>query len=201
MKRLLLLVILLLPCTSWSAPHSDDWCADAVDFAMRTAMYHGLGEKYVHMSKALDQQAVVFKQQYPSLSTEDMRALIERTFKQGWSHFGAAVAVSRDCRKSDATLPDDSDHLTSEHSDEWCADAVDYGMTTAQNRDFGYTAAMLDKSVSQQVYFYKTMFPELSTDDLLYLNRLVYSSKWSRFDAAHVISSSCRVIESQKSRL
>ena len=201
MKHLLLILVLVFPCTSWSAQHSDDWCADAVDFAMRTAMYHGLGEKYVHMSKALNKQAIVFKQQYPSLSTEDMRQLIDQTFKQGWTHFGAAVAISRTCRKSDAKAPQHADYLTSGHSDEWCANAVDYGMTTAQNRAFGYTAKMLNKSVSQQPYFYKTMFPELSTADLLNLNQAVFTRKWSRFDAAHVISSACRVTDSSKSKL
>lgn len=196
MNKLLAVVALLVLTGSGAcraAMHSDDWCADAVDFAMRTAEYRGLGRSHDVMQKDLHQQAIVFQQQYPALSEKDMSALIDDAFDKKWTHFTAAEAISHSCMAAPVPRPKHASLLSEGHTDEWCANAVDYAMFTAENRSVGYTPAMITKSVAQNGYYYHQFFPKLSAADLDELADAVYAGRWSRFTAARSVSLNCHV--------
>ena len=193
MERIWLMVLLLAVCpTALAAAHSEEWCADAVDFSMQTAMYRELGRGHDRIDAQIDRDYIVLRQQYPSLSRDDMHGLAGSVFAARMSHFEAAQRVSKACDARGAAPVPTAD-LRAGHSDDWCATAVDFAMVTAQNRSFGYTHDMLLKSVKRNPYFYHVQFPELSQEQLQSLTNLVFREKWTRFGAASSVSKSCKV--------
>ncbi len=181
----------LAPLPSRAADHPENWCADAVDFAMRTAQYRGYGRSQQYTANSIEHDSDVFIQQYPDLSKADMQHIAGAVYKQGWSHFGAAAAMSKSCKaKAEAQPPA---LLVADHSDEWCADAVDFAMGVAQNRELELTQTMISSSFDQNPSYYHMQFPELSKDDMLGITDAVYQRQWTRFRAAAAVSTSCKV--------
>ena len=196
-KAALAAVLMILLATTMPAParaatasHSEEWCADAVDFAMHTVEYRDLGRDQQTSQTNIKRDAKVFRQQYPSLSTPDMLTIARAVYQKHWTHFGSASAMSKAC-------PSQQDHevptvLTQDHSDEWCANAVDFAMGVAQNREMEYPQAQIAGSFDQNPTYYHMQFPELSKDEMLGLTDAVYRKQWTRFGAAAVVSGSCR---------
>jgi hypothetical protein len=193
----LLTTLSLAPRPAFAATHSEEWCADAVDFAMRTAQYRDLGRSREESDGAITRDARVFKQEYPQLSTPDMHTIAKAVYEKHWTHFGAASAMSKACKaKPRQELPQ---VLTLDHSDEWCADAVDFAMGVAQNRQMEFTQAMIAGSFDQNPTYYHMQFPELSRDEMLGLTDAIYRQQWTRFGAAATVGGSCRATLEQKS--
>lgn len=84
------------------------------------------------------------------------------------------------------------------HSDDWCAEAVDYAMGAAQNREVGYTLEVLTGSVDRNAHDYRRMFPALSGDDMKRIAAQVFERGWSRFRAAQGIAESCEVVDAPR---
>lgn len=80
-------------------------------------------------------------------------------------------------------------------SDDWCAEAVDYAMGAAQNREVGYTLEVLTSSVERNADDYRRMFPALSGDEMKQIASQVYANGWTRFRAAQGIAERCEVAE------
>lgn len=106
MKALLLLV--LLAPVAFAAPatpiasaktklHSDDWCADNVDFAMRTAQRRQEGMPQAKLAGEVKSYYKTFRQQYPDLSQADMQRMVVTVYHERWTHFTAAIGASKDC--------------------------------------------------------------------------------------------------------
>lgn len=187
---LLALAMLSPPPARAAAGHSEEWCADAVDFAMHTAEYRDIGRDQQTSEANIKRDARVFHEQYPSLSTPDMLTIARAVYEKHWTHFGAASAMSKAC-------PNQQDHeapavLTQDHSDEWCANAVDFAMGVAQNRQLEYPQELIAGSFDQNPAYYHMQFPELSRDEMLGLTDAVYRKQWTRFGAAANVSGSCR---------
>lgn len=187
---ILLAALTLAPPARAAAGHSEDWCADAVDFAMHTVEYRDLGRDQKTSEGNIRRDARVFRQQYPSLSTPDMLIIARAVYQKHWTHFGAASAMSKAC-------PSREDHepptvLTQDHSDEWCANAVDFVMGVAQNRQLEYPQELIAGSFDQNPTYYHMQFPELSREEMLGLTDAVYRKQWTRFGAAANVSGSCR---------
>ena len=68
----------LVPLPSVAADHPENWCADAVDFAMRTAQYRSYGRSQQYTAKSIEHDSDVFIQQYPDLSKADMQHIAGR---------------------------------------------------------------------------------------------------------------------------
>lgn len=181
----------LQPHPAKAAAHQEQWCADAVDFAMRTAEYRGYGRSREATSHSIEHDAQVFAQQYPDLSKADMQQIAEMVYRQQWSHFGAAAAMSKSCKLRADTAPPAL--LAADHSDEWCANAVDFAMGVAQNRELKFERQSLAQSFDQNPVYYHMQFPELSREDLLALTEAAYQRRWTRFHAAAAVSASCKV--------
>lgn len=200
LAALLTMVLAALPpaAGAQAAPlHSEEWCADAVDFAMRTAEYRDLGRSRDVADASIRRDERVFHQQYPSLSTPDMRTIARAVYEKHWTHFGAASAMSKAClSKPDRELPA---VLTLDHSDEWCANAVDFAMGVAQNRQLELSQELIAGSFDQNPTYYHMQFPELSRDEMLGLTDAVYRRRWTRFGAAANVSGSCRASLQQSS--
>ena len=198
LSQLAVLTMALLPALGTLAPlparaadHPENWCADAVDFAKRTAQYRGYGRTREYIAKSIEHDSDVFIQQYPDLKKADMQHIAGTVYKQRWTHFGAAAAISKSCKaKAEAQPPA---LLVAEHSDEWCANAVDFAMGVAQNREMELTQVMISSSFDQNPSYYHMQFPELSKDDMLGITDAVYQRQWSRFHAAAAVSTSCKV--------
>jgi hypothetical protein len=191
MMALLPLLGTLTPLPARATGHPENWCADAVDFAMRTAQYRGYGRTREYIAKSIEHDSDVFIQQYPDLKKADMQHIAGTVYKQGWTHFGAAAAISKSCKaKAEAQPPA---LLVADHSDEWCANAVDFAMGVAQNREMELTQVMISSSFDQNPTYYHMQFPELSKDDMLGITDAVYQRQWSRFHAAAAVSTSCKV--------
>lgn len=78
------------------------------------------------------------------------------------------------------------------HDDNWCADAVDFSMGAAQNREIGYPLELVVNSMDRNPSYYQRMFESLSVADMKQLTTQVYEHKWSRFQAALGITESCQ---------
>jgi hypothetical protein len=177
--------------------HSEEWCADAVDFAMHTAEYRDLGRNRTTSETSIKREERVFHQQYPSLSTPEMLTIARAVYEKHWTHFGAASAMSKACpMRQDHELPS---VLTQDHSDEWCANAVDFAMGVAQNRQLEFPQELIAGSFDQNPTYYHMQFPELSRDEMLGLTEAVYRRQWTRFGAAANVSGSCRAGVQQSS--
>lgn len=198
LSRVAVLAMALLPLLGTLAPlpanaadHPENWCADAVDFAMRTAQYRGYGRSAEYTANSIEHDSDVFIQQYPDLSKADMQHIAGTVYKQRWSHFRAAAAMSKSCKaKAEAQPPA---LLVTDHSDEWCADAVDFAMGVAQNRELEFTQTMIASSFDQNPVYYNMQYPELSKEDMLGITDAVYQRQWTRFHAAAAVSTSCKV--------
>ncbi len=171
--------------------HPENWCADAVDFAMRTAQYRDLGRSQAYTAHSIEHDTQVFTQQYPELSKADMQRIAGTVYRSGWSHFGAAAAMSKTCKAHAEAQPPAL--LVSDHSDEWCANAVDFAMGVAQNRELEFTQEMISRSFDQNPVYYHMQYPELTKEDLLVITDAAYRRGWSRFHAAAAVSTSCKV--------
>src|SRR3546814_19048703 len=66
-RLLLTAVVLATTPPVWAAPASDGYCADAVDFAMRTAERRVAGKTQDSILQSIRESPQVFKQQYPAL--------------------------------------------------------------------------------------------------------------------------------------
>jgi hypothetical protein len=203
-KAALAAVLMVLLAVAATAPpqvradgHSEEWCADAVDFAMRTAQYRDLGRSRDYAESAISRDARVFLQEYPQLSTPEMLTIARAVYEKHWTHFGAASAMSKACKaRPQRELPA---VLTLDHSDEWCANAVDFAMGVAQNRQLEFTQQMIAGSFDQNPTYYHMQFPELSKDEMLGITDAVYRQEWTRFSAAATVGSACRATLEQKS--
>ena len=198
MFMVLLAMATLTPRTAVAAGgHSEEWCADAVDFAMRTAQYRDLGRDRGTADTSITRDARVFRQQYPQLSTPDMHTIAKAVYEKHWTHFGAASAMSKACKaRRQKELPA---VLTQDHSDEWCANAVDFAMGVAQNRQMEFSQQMISTSFDQNPVYYHMQFPELNKDEMLGITDAVYRQQWTRFGAAATVGSTCRATLEQKS--
>jgi len=197
MLAILLAMTAALPRPALADGHSEEWCADAVDFAMRTAQYRDLGRSRDYAESSINRDARVFRQEYPQLSTAEMLTIAKAVYEKHWTHFGAASAMSKACKaRPQRELPA---VLTLDHSDEWCANAVDFAMGVAQNRQLEFTQAMISGSFDQNPTYYHMQFPELSRDEMLGITEAVYRQEWTRFSAAATVGSSCRATQEQKS--
>ncbi len=78
-------------------------------------------------------------------------------------------------------------------SDDWCADAVDFAMGVAQNRESGYTLELITDSVERNPHDYRRMFRDLSGEQMKQIATQVYDREWSRFRAAQGVAESCEV--------
>ncbi len=83
-------------------------------------------------------------------------------------------------------------------SDDWCADAVDFAMGVAQNRESGYTLELITGSVERNPDDYRRMFRDLSGDEMKQIARQVYDREWSRFRAAQGVAESCELAAAPK---
>lgn len=84
------------------------------------------------------------------------------------------------------------------HSDDWCAEAVDYAMGAAQNREVGYTLEVLTGSIERNADDYRRMFPALSGSDMKQIAAQVFEKGWSRFRAAQGVAESCELVEAPR---
>jgi len=181
----------LAPMPASAADHPENWCADAVDFAMRTAQYRGYGRTREYTAHSIEHDSAVFIQEYPDLSKADMQQIAGTVYQRRWTHFGAAAAMSRTCKaKTEAAPPA---LLVADHSDEWCANAVDFAMGVAQNRELELSQDLISRSFDQNPSYYHMQFPELSKQDMLGITDATYQRGWSRFHAAAAVSTSCKV--------
>ncbi len=78
-------------------------------------------------------------------------------------------------------------------SDDWCADAVDFAMGVAQNREAGYTLEQITGSVERSPADYRRMFRDLSGDEMKKIATQVYEKSWSRFRAAQGVAEDCEL--------
>ncbi|MDP9139418.1 MAG: hypothetical protein M3O62_01325 [Pseudomonadota bacterium] len=78
-------------------------------------------------------------------------------------------------------------------SDDWCADAVDFAMGVAQNREAGYTLELITGSVERNPDDYRRMFRDLSGYEMKQIAQQVYDKEWSRFRAAQGVAESCEL--------
>ncbi|NGY04494.1 hypothetical protein [Solimonas terrae] len=81
--------------------------------------------------------------------------------------------------------------LCAAHSDDWCADAVDFAMGAAQNLELGYPLQIIVGSIDRDPSYYQRMFEQLSPDDLKQITTTVYEHRWSRFEAAQGMTETC----------
>lgn len=198
LASLALLLGALLPQAAQAAGkgHDENWCADAVDFAMRTAEYRNYGRTREFADASIHKDQRVFRQQYPSLSERDMRGIAMSVYDKNWSHFGAASEMSKTCsRRAEKEVPA---VFSVDHSDEWCANAVDFAMGVAQNRELAFTKEMITGSFDQNPVYYSKQFPELSKDEMLGITEAAYQRRWTRFGAAASVTSACRAAAPQK---
>jgi hypothetical protein len=192
----LLILAALIPAPLLAADlrpgHSDNWCADSVDFAMRTVERRDIGKSQEYILQAIQDSPIVFAQQYPDLEASDMQGLVVQVFKNHWSRFAAARAIARSCAEErGAATPETQMTIPASRSANWCADAVDFAMGAAQNRELGYTLEMLSVSVDRNPGYYNRLFVELSANDLKSIVGTVYQQEWTRFGAAQKMTESC----------
>ncbi|MDB5985433.1 MAG: hypothetical protein JWR16_486 [Nevskia sp.] len=83
--------------TPVAAAHSEDWCADSVDFAMRTAQRRDEGTQKPALAAEIHRYFPVFQQQYPTLVERDMQHLVDAVYQRHWSRFKAAIGASKAC--------------------------------------------------------------------------------------------------------
>lgn len=174
-----------------AAPHADDWCADAVSFAMQMADARASGETHDKMTQEIDKQAISMQQFFPALKLPEMHALVDQAYAHKWTRFGAATAVSRSCGDRPPVAPIKA--LAAAHTDAWCASAVDYSLSTAQKRAIGYGPDEMQQLLTKNRMFFQRNYPELTDADLNALTEAVFSGQPSRFNAARAVSLGCRV--------
>ncbi len=80
-----------------AAPVTDAYCADMVDFAIRTAERRSQGKAQQELSDSVHQSQTVFKQQYPDLEEPDMQLLVKQVYEGQWTRFVAARNTIRSC--------------------------------------------------------------------------------------------------------
>ena len=95
-----------------AASHTEDWCADSVDFAMRTAQRRADGSSKQALAAEIHTHYIVFKQQYPELVERDMQRLVDSVYQHRFNRFKAAVAANHAC----GTLTTASDQSDSERA-------------------------------------------------------------------------------------
>ena len=78
---------------------SDAACADAVDFAMRSAEHRAAGKSRDEISRSIHDSFPVFQQQYPDLDEAEMQRLLAQVFEHRWTRFVAARTTARDCAR------------------------------------------------------------------------------------------------------
>ena len=100
--------------------------------------------------------------------------------------------MSKACPASPETTPL-APVLRASHKEEWCADAVDFAMGAAQNRELKYSREMIAGSLDRDPVFFHMNYPSLSRDDLHSLTDAVFDRRWTRFTAAVAVTASCRV--------
>src|SRR3546814_11328443 len=96
-RLLLTAVVLATTPPVWAAPASDGYCADAVDFAMRTAERRVAGKTQASILQSIRESPQVFKQQYPDLEENVMREMVLQPLTKGWTLFVDASPTARTC--------------------------------------------------------------------------------------------------------
>lgn len=80
-----------------AAPVTDAYCADMVDFAIRTAERRSQGKDREELSTSVHESQPVFKQQYPDMEEPDMQLLVKQVYEGQWTRFVAARNTIRSC--------------------------------------------------------------------------------------------------------
>ncbi len=80
-----------------AAPVTDAYCADMVDFAIRTAERRSQGKDQQELSTMVHESQKVFRQQYPDLEEADMQLLVRQVYEGKWTRFVAALSTIRSC--------------------------------------------------------------------------------------------------------
>lgn len=83
--------------TLQAAPVTDAYCADMVDFAIRTAERREQGKDQQALSQSVHESQQVFQQQYPDLQEPDMQQLVKLVYEGQWTRFTAARNTIRSC--------------------------------------------------------------------------------------------------------
>lgn len=189
--KLLLVMAVLMPAPIHAATHSDEWCADAVDFTLRTVERLEDGKSRDWITASISENYVVFQQQFPQLSESDMQALVSQVYRQKQSRFAAARATAQTCaeERTPAAMPPALPTLKG--SESWCADAMDFAMGAAQNREFGYSLEMISTSVDRNPDYFRRLFEQLTPADLKQISSTAFAQQWTRFGAAEIMARSC----------
>ncbi len=90
-------VLLGVAAQAPAAPVTDAYCADMVDFAIRTAERRSQGKEQQELSTMVHDSQKVFKQQYPDLEEADMQLLVKQVYEGQWTRFIAARSTIRSC--------------------------------------------------------------------------------------------------------
>jgi hypothetical protein len=90
-------VLIILGVPAQAAPVSDAYCADRVDFAIRTAERRSQGKDQQELSTMVHESQKVFRQQYPDLEEADMQQLVRQVYEGQWTRFIAARNTIRSC--------------------------------------------------------------------------------------------------------
>lgn len=85
-----------------------------------------------------------------------------------------------------------------EPTDEWCADAVDYAMMAAMNRQLGYEHELISGSIDRNGYYLGLVVPHLKAEDMHGITDTVYDKQYSRFEAARYMIASCQEMQTQQ---
>lgn len=79
-------------------PHSDEWCGQAMDFAMGMAGYRDLGFPEKQMEASLHDDPLWLDEIFPALRTPDRVSLVRAVYTQKWSRYAAADALGHACK-------------------------------------------------------------------------------------------------------
>ena len=90
-------VLAAMPLAAAAAPHDDEWCADAIDFAMGAAQNRALGYSLETINTSVEKDQLVLHKQVPALSPEDMRTIAASVFQNEWSRYAAANGMIAAC--------------------------------------------------------------------------------------------------------
>lgn len=101
-KMILLASLLALstPLASPAATVTDDWCADAVDFAMGAAQNRAMGYSLETIDASVDHDALTLRKQVPTLSADDMHGIAATVYQNEWTRYQAANGMIASCLAS-----------------------------------------------------------------------------------------------------
>src|SRR3546814_4793595 len=91
----------LLAMPAIAGKHNDDWCADAVDFAMGAAQNMEIGYPLATIVGSIDRNPSYFQRMFETLSADDMKQITGTVYENGWSRFQAAQGMTESCEPED----------------------------------------------------------------------------------------------------